>query len=166
MKNVPVAPKKITTNRFLFHVSHPSNRTSILKNGLVVYQKSNSLIPNGIYAHNTIQEPNFSWYPFAFIGEYDHSLFQDLCPVKHYDYWRIDTSLLPNEWYLDHAATDDYQLIYKTNTKNLFTYSPENIPLFALKLFKFQKEEYKLIKGIQGAIHFSNIKEFRRFEEI
>ena len=166
MKNVPFAPKKITTNRFLFHVSHPSNRTSILKNGLVVNQNSNSLIPNGIYAHNTIQEPNFSWYPFAFMGEYDNSLFQDLCPVKQFDYWRIDTSLLPNEWYLDYAATNDYQMIYNTNPRNLFIYSPENIPLFALKLFKFQKEEHRLIKGNQGTIHFSNLKEFRRFKEI
>ena len=166
MKNIQFVPKKIKPNRFLFHVSHPSNRLAILKNGLLVLNKKDSLIPNGIYAHNTIQEPNFSWYPFAFIGEYDNSLFQDLCPVKHYDYWRIDTSLLPNEWYLDHAASDDYQLIYNSNPKHLFTYSTENIPLFALQLFKFQKEEYRLIIGNQGAVHFSNLKEFRRFKEI
>jgi hypothetical protein len=57
-------------------------------------------------------------------------------------------------------------MIYNTNPRNLFIYSPENIPLFALKLFKFQKEEHRLIKGNQGTIHFSNLKEFRRFKEI
>ncbi|MFA9212144.1 MAG: hypothetical protein ACEQR5_09970 [Moraxellaceae bacterium] len=163
MKNVPLAPKKITTNRFLFHVSHPSNRLAILKNGLVVLNKKDSLIPNGIYAHNTIQEPNFSWYPFAFIGEYDNSLFQDLCPVKHYDYWRIDTSLLPNEWYLDHAAIDDYQLIYNANPKHLFVYSSENIPVKALKLFRFQQEKHVQYISENGVLHIRNSKEFRVF---
>jgi len=165
MKNVPLAPKKITTNRFLFHVSHPSNRTSILKNGLVVNQKTNSLIPNGIYAHNSIQEPNFSWYPFAFIGEYENADFLSLCPLKFYDYWRIDTSLLSNEWYLDYAASEDYKLINHTNPKNLFTYSLENIPLSALKLYRFQQEKLKQIEGANGVMHFISMKSFRKYFE-
>lgn len=163
MKNIQFVPKKIKPNRFLFHVSHPSNRLAILKNGLLVLNKKDSLIPNGIYAHNTNQEPNFSWYPFAFIGEYDNSLFQDLCPVKHYDYWRIDTSLLPNEWYLDHAATDDYQLIYYSNPKHLFVYSLEKIPVNALKLFRFQQEKHVQYLGENGVLHVRNSKEFRQF---
>lgn len=163
MKNVPLAPKKITTNRFLFHVSHPSNRTSILKNGLIVHQKTNSLIPNGIYAHNTIQEPNNSWYPFAFIGEYENTDFLSLCPLKFYDYWRIDTSLISNEWYLDHAASEDYKLINHTNPKKLFTYSPENIPLAALKLYRFQQEKHVQYISKNGVLHIRNSKEFSRF---
>lgn len=163
MKNVPLAPKKITTNRFLFHVSHPSNRTSILKNGLVVHQKTNSLIPNGIYAHNAIQEPNFSWYPFSFFGEYDSNDLLGICPLKFYDYWRIDTSLISNDWYLDQAASEDYKLINHTNPKKLFTYSPENIPLAALKLYRFQQEKHVQYISENGVLHIRNSKEFRMF---
>lgn len=163
MKNVPLAPKKITTNRFLFHVSHPSNRTSIFQNGLVVQQKTNSLIPNGIYAHNSIQEPNFSWYPFSFFGEYDSNELLGICPLKFYDYWRIDTSLISNEWYLDHAASEDYKLINHTNPKKLFTYSPENIPLAALKLYRFQQEKHVHYISENGVLHIRNSKEFSRF---
>lgn len=164
MKNVQLAPKKITTNRFLFHVSHPSNRSSILKEGLVVHQKTNSLIPNGIYAHNAIQEPNFSWYPFSFFGEYNSNDLLGICPLKFYDYWRIDTSLLPNEWYLDHAATEDYKLINHTDPKNLFTYSPHNIPISALKLYRFQQEKLKQISGVNGVLHFISIKPFQKYD--
>ena len=163
MKNVPLAPKKITTNRFLFHVSHPSNRFAILKNGLVVLNKKDSLIPNGIYAHNSIQEPNFSWYPFSFFGEYDSNELLGICPLKFYDYWRIDTSLISNEWYLDHAASEDYKLINHTNPKKLFTYSPENIPLAALKLYRFQQEKHVQYVSENGVLHIRNSKEFRRF---
>lgn len=163
MKNVPLAPKKITTNRFLFHVSHPSNRTSIFQNGLVVHQKTNSLIPNGIYAHNAIQEPNFSWYPFAFIGEYENTDFFSLCPLKFYDYWRIDTSLLSNDWYLDQAATNDYQLINNANPKHLFVYSSENIPVNALKLFRFQQEKHVQYISENGVLHIRNCNKFRVF---
>lgn len=163
MKNVPLVPKKITTNRFLFHVSHPSNRFAILKNGLVVLNKKDSLIPNGIYAHNSIQEPNFSWYPFSFFGEYDSNELLGICPLKFYDYWRIDTSLISNEWYLDHAASEDYKLINHTNPKKLFTYSPENIPLVALKLYRFQQEKHVQYISENGVLHIRNSKEFRMF---
>ena len=49
--------------RYVFHVSPPKNRLSILKNGLVAKKKQNR--SNGIYAHNDF-ELKFMWYPMFF----------------------------------------------------------------------------------------------------
>ena len=160
--------RKINVNRYLFHVSHPIHREEILKFGLLAFEKEYSSIPTGVYAHNILSEPSFDWYPFVYPFESDYELGKMYRGnvVKAYDYWRIDTHQINNEWFIDYAARGDFKILLGYDPKTMYVYTNKDVSLRALTLFRFQNEETWEFKGEKGAIHYRGIDEFRPYTEL
>lgn len=165
MKNALFVPRKIKTNRFLFHVSHPSCREGIQKYGLLVNEKSYSEIPDGVYAHNLLTEPDYHWYPFVLIGDYDPGCINDKDPLKLYDYWRIDTRKIENNWYIDYAGRYDFGHLIGYDPKDMYIYTDKDVSIRALQLFRLQNDKTWQFEGVKGAVHYRGIGEFRPFNE-
>jgi hypothetical protein len=164
MKALPIS--KIKTNRYLFHVAHPISREGILKWGLLTNGKENSVIPEGVYAHNLLSKPTYDWYPFVLIGDYDNELGKIYGnePLRLYDYWRIDTHKIDNEWFIDYAARGDFKVLLGYDPKKMYVYTTKDISLRALTLFRFQNDECWDFKGEKGSFHFRGIDEFRPYK--
>lgn len=158
--------RKVNVNRYLFHASHPCSREGILEKGLLVSGRENSMIPRGVYAHNLLTEPNFKWYPFVLIGEYDYQNIKGIDPVRMYDYWRIDTFKLKNNWFIDFAARFDFMNSIGFDPYSMYVYTDENINTNALTLFRFQNNQSWDFEGNEGVYHFRGISEFRPYTEI
>jgi hypothetical protein len=160
--------RKINVNRYLFHVSHPIHREEILKFGLLAFEKEYSSIPTGVYAHNILSEPSFDWYPFVYPFESDYELGKMYRGnvVKAYDYWRIDTHQINNEWFIDYAARGDFKILLGYDPKTMYVYTNKDVSLRSLTLFRFQNEETWEFKGEKGAIHYRGIDEFRPYTEL
>jgi hypothetical protein len=164
MKKLPVT--KIKTHRYLYHVAHPIFRKGILKWGLLTHGRENSIIPEGVYAHNLLSKPTYSWYPFLIFGHYDMELgkmYGDE-PLRLYDYWRIDTYLIENDWFIDYAMKDEYSILDNGDPGNMYVYTTKDVSIRALTLFRFQNQESLSFKGEKGVFHFRGINEFRPFD--
>jgi hypothetical protein len=163
MKYVVNEPKQIKPNRYLFHVSPESCREGIKEKGLLVscYGKG---VPCGVYAHNLLTEPNWTWYPF-FLDYQDWTLDTNIDLKLCYDYWRIDTQKVSNRWFIDFVARNDFGSTIGQDPGDMYVYSDEYVPVEALQLFKFQKDRSWEFKGTPGAYHYRGIGEFRPFVE-
>jgi len=166
MEKLPIT--KIKTNRFLFHVAHPANREGILEFGLLIHNRENSIIPNGVFAHNLLSKPTYHWYPFVLIGDYDDELgtIYGNEPLRLYDYWRIDTHQIDNDWFIDYAARGDFGKSLGYDPKTMYVYTNKDVSLRALTLFRFQNEECYQFKGENGTYHFRNVDEFRPYTDL
>jgi hypothetical protein len=89
MNYVPSEPKQINTHRYLFHATHPMCREGIQRYGLLMSEYENSS-RNGVYAHNLLTKPDYTWWPFLIIGDAEDGPIEE-DPLKYYDFWRIDT---------------------------------------------------------------------------
>jgi hypothetical protein len=166
MEKLPIT--KIKTHRYLFHVAHPTFRNEILKWGLFTNGKENSIIPKGVYAHNLLSKPTYDWYPFVYPFETDNNLEEIYGNniLTAYDYWRIDTHKINNEWFIDYAAREDFKELLGYDPKKMYVYTNKDVSLRALTLFRFQNEENWDFKGEKGAFHFRGIDEFRPYTDL
>ena len=165
MKNALFVPRKIQTNRYLFHAAHPIFREGISEWGLLTNGNDYSKIPKGVYAHNLLSKPNYDWYPFIYPFEHDLTLgkiYGDN-PIRAYDYWRIDTQIIDNDWYVDNAARSDFAPFLGYDPKAMYVYSNKDVSLRALTLFRFQNEDFWEFPGEKGAFHYRAIDEFRPY---
>ena len=146
--------KKIRVNRYVFHVSYPSTRISILNNGIRVSNYDYLNIPKGVYAHNS-EMPTILWYPMIW----------DYTEPEGYDFWRIDTKLLGEQWYVDQVLLNDCKSAgYRTDDR-LFIYTKAHVPAECLTLFRHQRpQEYSYTK--EGVGHVRRINEFRKYQLI
>lgn len=146
--------KKIRVNRYVFHVTYPSHRYSILNHGIRQSKKNYSNIPEGVYAHNS-EIPTILWYPMIW----------DYTEPEGYDFWRIDTKLLGEQWYVDQVLLNDCKSVgYRTDDR-LFIYTKAHVPAECLTLFTHQKpQEYSYTK--EGVGHVRRISEFRKYQMI
>ena len=107
-------PKAIKTNKYLFHVSHPDFRNYIHREGLLpLVRPFKTVIPVGVYAHNVKTLPSYEWYPFVWPFEEDYELtrrYNNYDSLGMYDYWRIDTSLIDNEWHVKEFEKKNFNL--------------------------------------------------------
>jgi hypothetical protein len=168
MEKLPVT--KIKTHRFLFHVAHPFFREGILKWGLLTHGRENSIIPKGVYAHNLLSKPTHDWYPFVWGIEFEiYYPFEKMLigsSLREFDYWRIDTHQIDNEWFIDYAARGDFRSELGYDPKKMYVYTNKDVSLRALTLFRFQNEESWEFTGEKGAFHFRGIDEFRPYTDL
>jgi hypothetical protein len=163
MNYVPKSPKKIKTNRYLFHVSHPMSREGIQHYGLLM-SKFEETSRNGVYAHNLITEPDFNWWPFLEFGLADDGPIEKN-PLKYYDYWRIDTQLISTDCFIDEWARHDFMSIFHFDPRDMYIYTNGDIPVRALQLFRFQNDQFWEFNGTQGAYHYRSTGNFRPYIE-
>lgn len=163
-------PKAIKTNKYLFHVSHPDFRNYIHREGLVpLVRPFKTVIPVGVYAHNVKTLPSYEWYPFVWPFEEDYELtsrYNNYDSLGMYDYWRIDTSLIDNEWHVDEIGRVDFSMYLQRDPKDMYVYTPKAIPREALTLFRFQTTVHYEYEGEHGTFHFKCLPEFREYLEI
>lgn len=151
---------KVKTNRFIYHVSLSCLRKSILKNGLLGYACEMYGFRNAIFAHNSAI-PDYRWFPFCFDAcfpwensvnfinsEDNFESFAYLTDKYGYDFWRIDTWKIKNEWFLDDIGMDDF---FEGSKYPFFVVTFDDIPPSALKRYEFHPE-HKVIK-LDGAAH-------------
>lgn len=146
--------KKIRVNRYVFHVTYPSHRYSILNHGIRQSKKDYFNIPEAVYAHNS-EMPTILWYPMIL----------DYTEPEGYDFWRIDTKLLGEQWYVDQVLLNDCKSVgYRTDDR-LFIYTKAHVPAECLALFTHQRpQEYSYTK--EGVGHVRRINEFRKYQLI
>lgn len=128
----------IQPDRFVYHVSAPENRESILNNGLKVnvghnyksHMRTDNILP-AIFATDSDNQ-NY-WFDRNY--QNNEGVFDD-------DVWEIDTSKIDNQWFID----SNYNADYGDEHPQIVTYS--NIPKEAIKLiykgegFKRWEDEY------------------------
>ena len=163
MNYVSSALKPISTNRYLFHATHPANREGIQTYGLLMSEYIDSS-RNGVYAHNLTTPPDYYWWPFLLIGEYEFGPIEK-DPLKYYDFWRIDTHAISSDWFIDDAARLEFMLDYSYDPKDMYVFTPQDIPVRALQLFRIQTDESWDYEGTPGTYHFRNNGRFRPYIE-
>lgn len=142
--------KPVKTNRFIWHVSGPKNRLSILEKGLIPRESD-----GGLWANNYHNIGVF--YPFAIDGDY--------IPYDHFDFWRIDTHKAKVEWREDPNMYD-----VTPNPLNrcryVCTYKP--IAASAIKLYQFEPTCYvdewqKYWEVYAETLHVRNLKPVTKY---
>lgn len=100
--------KKVNTNRFIYHKSNPIFRDDISRDGLVTKGKSETWLSDTkidgkvIFASNS----DVNWFDSG----YDD------------DIYKIDTSLIDNEWFQDpNFSNDKYIITFKSIPLNSIT---------------------------------------------
>ena len=136
--------------KYLWHMSWPKHRESILKNGLVPqpfeksWWKSESLYyPPSVFVDN---HSNYGSWFYASEFNWNTEYFCDM------DFWRIDTTDLNNTWYYDFNLYMDGSSLFTMEvieSENIQLFKPCNIDCFECKT---------LICGLPIEIAFSNIK--------
>tara|TARA_B110000285_G_scaffold229225_1_gene293600 strand:+ start:332 stop:829 length:498 start_codon:yes stop_codon:yes gene_type:complete len=156
--------EQIIPQRFIIHVSYSSNRDEILSNGLLSKKALHSIKESkGVFAHNDMC-PNEDWYPYT-LDKWELKVGIHFSLFDMYDYWVIDTSMLPNNWFVDTIGEIDFLRNRRDFhlTKGLYIMTKEDVPRNAIKLYKFQTDEYWEQKGF-GAHHFQSKMMFRPFK--
>jgi hypothetical protein len=127
-------------SRYVWHIKpcDPSSALSIAEQGLIGKKE------NLVFAHNNLRLLEDS-YPY-FIDCYDFMMYRDIKPKEFfsvYEYWRIDTSLLDFDWFIDPYMVEDIS-VYCSRFASVenFICTPNNIPPHALKLFNFVYSRY------------------------
>lgn len=150
--------KPIKPNRFVWHVTVKSLEIdlSIAYEGLIAYFRGS------VFAHNGLAD-FYDMYNIVFFETGNVSHLPDVagavCSV--FSYWRIDTSLLPFDWYIDPLMENDHKVCHHGAKAHNFICTPNNIPPHALKLFDFNYKNYWrgcYIKKGNGVVH---VKPFR-----
>ncbi len=160
--------KKINPLRFVYYVAHPYEREIIQRKGIKIEKNQfESKKPEGVYVYNERRTPDFSWYPFLFFDFYDYELAKsyDSNPLRMYDYWKIDTSKINNNWFKDEWYKKDFDVFESDEPNYNYIYTDTEIPCSALKLYRFQQEKFYFSKGEKGTVHIKYIGEFRPFKE-
>ena len=129
--------KPVFHNRFLWHVTYDSHDL----NWLIAKQ---GLIPpylGGVFAHNRLTDFE-NMYPY-FDDRYDWRLSRmafDGTLLRVYSFWRIDTRLCDNVWYIDPAMIQDAKYLGVSSRHYLCT--PQAVPPAALRLYHYDDANF------------------------
>jgi hypothetical protein len=163
MNYVPSEPKQINTHRYLFHATHPMCREGIQRYGLLMSEYENSS-RNGVYAHNLLTKPDYTWWPFLVIGDAEDGPIEE-DPLKYYDFWRIDTHAISNKWFIDNAARAAFYIEMGYDPGNMYVFTNDDVSVSALQLFRMQNDQYWEYQGAPGTYHYRSLGEFRPYFE-
>ena len=126
---------KIKPNRFIWHLSYPSNRQGIFEKGILPSKKYGL-----VFANNQMLDP-FYFFPVAILKlENANEDPEEL--LACFDYWRIDSQL---------AGFDGYKV--DPYGPNLYTFSRANDEDFICRQKAIPKEALKLFTYKQGSIY-------------
>jgi hypothetical protein len=134
----PSLTQTIRPSRFVWHVSAPYNDLSIAAYGLECPEN------NAVFAHNNLKSFD-DMYPY-FLDFWDidfREISIDGIQFCQYSYWRIDTSKLNINWYVDPEMEGDCSISCINSNPRNFICTPNSIPTYALELFEFDYSLYK-----------------------
>jgi hypothetical protein len=130
--------EKIIPERYVWHLSSPENRASILKFGLTLEFGDHKCI----FANNQSFNVIFM-YPFCLEAEKGRYRPNNLLK---YDFWRIDTHSFQADWYIDSNMKNSPKK-YECNEKD-FVATETPIPCKAIELFKVGQEFIDIKKNV------------------
>ena len=143
------ASENIIPNRYVWHISYPCYRNSILNKGIIPEKGKTGLV----FVNNQIEDPHLLW-PIAYDDKplwYGWDVYGEEELFSAYDFWRIDCRItgfngykidpyLPAQevrWGWRDVARDEYYLCRQgaisSNAIKLFKYRPKSFK--KLKLF-------------------------------
>jgi hypothetical protein len=124
-----------------------------------------------VFAHNKIREI-VSMYPIwidkveQFFRCEDHELnrgIKNFQWLRDYDFWRIDTKVFKEKWYIDPVMKNDLQLYRKLNSvSSNYVCTTVDIPGEALTLFRFDPDICDSIVNGKGSNKTEEVKLLER----
>lgn len=130
--------ERIVPERYVWHVSSPEKRASILKFGLTPEFGDHKCI----FANNQSSNITFM-YPFcldSYGGRYNSD------NLLKYDYWRIDTARFKADWHIDPNMKDGPK--EEKGDEKYFVATETPIPCQAIELFEVCQEFIDIKKNI------------------
>jgi len=145
------ASAKIIPNRYVWHISYPCFRKSILEKGIIAKKENTGLV----FVNNQIENPHLLW-PIAYDDSYLYSLItENLNDAEEelfgkYDFWRIDSKIAGFKGY----KIDPFEpilgvrLAWKDVAKEEdYLCRKEPIPKNAIKLFRYRPKSFERYKN-------------------
>lgn len=114
-----VDKKPIKTSRFLWHVTYNTKSMNLFIAAYGLIRADNY----AVFANNKLDCFGMM-YPFCIDFH---------CDYTEYSFWRIDTSLLNVDWFIDPNMRNDLNIL--TGKAHNYVCSLQSIPNYALKLF-------------------------------
>ena len=145
----------IIPDKYVWHLSDPSHRNKILKNGIIPNYEEHAVV----FVNNQIENPRFLW-PIAYddssyyfdshqSSEKNDLLFAFEKILSIYDYWRIDTLIAGKDEYKIDPNDPAFMFNEFNSEKGIFGSRPDYylcrqkpIPPSALKLFRYKPNTY------------------------
>lgn len=141
------ASEKIIPNRYVWHISYPRYRDSILKYGIIPEKGDSGLV----YVNNQIEEPHRLW-PITYDDGplyYGWDVYGEEEMFASYDFWRIDCKIAGFKGF----KIDPYEPAlgvrwgWRDDSKDEdYLCRKEAIPSKALKLFTYKPNSFKKLK--------------------
>lgn len=128
--------KPVRTSRYLWHITyeHHYRDLQIAAYGLLCPENY------AVFAHSNVFSFNGTYPYFMDFWDFEIQILDLCCQFSAYSFWRIDTHLANIDWFVDPNMMDETQ-IDGFNCKN-YVCSLNNIPNYALKLFKYDRDRY------------------------
>ena len=162
---IPIKPR-----RYVYHVSKPSHRLSIMFEGIKTFPKRDM---DCYLAFVNNAPPWFSvgnFWPLP-IDSYDTPWLSNRSNEYFYctyDFWRIDTIKAGVNWYIDPYMANDCTIYYDNAKPSYFLCTPSIIPADALDLMEYDIEEYnrhlQVMKGGHPELIFSEFNRMVRYK--
>jgi hypothetical protein len=126
----------VKTNRFLWHIKYGSYQSDlrIAAHGLIRPENY------AVFAHNNVFSFNISYPIFMDLWEVDLQTIRSSRQFSAYSFWRIDTFLANVDWFTDPNMKEDTEIL--GFDFNNYVCAIKDIPNYALKLFKFDRDRY------------------------
>jgi len=141
------ASETITPNRYVWHISYPCYRSSILNKGIIPEKDKTGLV----FVNNQIEDPHLLW-PIAYDdGPLCHGwdVYGEEELFSEYDFWRIDCQIAGfNGYRIDpYLPAQEVRCGWRDLAKDeYYLCRQEAIPSNAIKLFKYRPKSFKKLK--------------------
>jgi hypothetical protein len=141
------ASETITPNRFVWHISYPCYRSSILNKGIIPEKDKTGLV----FVNNQIEDPHLLW-PIAYDDGplcYGWDVYGEEKLFSEYDFWRIDCQIAGfNGYRIDpYLPAQEVRCGWRDLAKDeYYLCRQEAIPSNAIKLFKYRPKSFKKLK--------------------
>jgi hypothetical protein len=128
--------KPVRTSRYLWHIKYDRyySDLQIAAYGLLCPENY------AVFAHSNVFSFMQTYPYFLDFWDFEIQTIDLCCQFSAYSFWRIDTRLANVDWFIDPNMVDETH-IDGFNCKN-YVCSLNNIPNYALKLFKYDRDRY------------------------
>jgi hypothetical protein len=127
--------EEVLPNKYIWHLSSPKNRESILKNGILCNIEHYAVFANNL----SLSKKNIQlcWPVPIDRYEYPHGLSKLKDLFNCFDFWKIDTTKIDFIWKVDPILRNDFSA-YKLRTPLVYICTKNNIPPYAIELGKIK----------------------------
>jgi hypothetical protein len=148
--------KPIKPRRYVYHVTNPKNRVSIMFDGIKTYKTLNPAYKLAFVNNAPIHQDLSHFWPLP-IDIYDPSPSGRSLSLKEfkssYDYWRIDTKIANLTWYIDPYMENELKSYGIPGNSTYFLCTDSVIPADSLDLMDFDLEQFNRYGQTRYGLH-------------